>query len=127
MKSIVFAVAILCLTLGSASTALANCADDAIDTCNANHPDPGKSDDSYDLYELCIKAQLGQNCPNSAADNNAIIAEVQAARKGVAPKCPASHTLKVDWKGKEDWCIKVAALKVKRAPIASPTGIKRDR
>ncbi|WP_409526187.1 hypothetical protein [Nitrincola sp. MINF-07-Sa-05] len=51
-------------TLGFSGLAMANCADDAINTCNAKHPDPDKN---YGAYELCIKAQLGQKCPSSAS------------------------------------------------------------
>ena len=105
MKAILIGLAVFALTFGSVSIASANCADDAVDTCNAKHPDPDKSDHAYELYELCIKAQLGQQCPNSSSSNQAVLGQVQAARKGVAPKCPAGHTLKVDWKGKEDRCI----------------------
>ena len=123
MKSFVFAVTILCLALGSTSTLLANCADDAIDTCNAKHPDPDKSDQAGQLYELCIKAQLGQKCPNSAAQNKDIVAKVQKARKGVAPKCPAGHTLRVDYKGKADWCVKSTVMKVK----STSTSTERTR
>lgn len=54
------------LTFGFSAMASANCADNAVDSCNSKHPNPSKSDHAYELYELCIKAQLGQQCPNSA-------------------------------------------------------------
>ncbi len=105
MKAMLIGLAVLALTFGGVSIASANCADDAIDTCNGKHPDPDKSDHAYELYELCIKAQLGQQCPNSSSSNQAVLGQVKTARKGVAPSCPAGHTLKVNWKGKKDRCI----------------------
>lgn len=41
-----------------------NCADDAVATCNARHPDPGAPGSAKNKrYNDCIKAELGQNCP----------------------------------------------------------------
>ncbi len=122
MRRISLALIILCLALFGASTALANCADDAIDTCNEKHPDPNKSDGAYGAYELCIKAQLGQKCPNSQSGNQGILTQVQRARKGVAPKCPAGFALRVDWNGKADRCIQSTPLKFRTVPVRAAPG-----
>ncbi|WP_139349830.1 hypothetical protein [Thioalkalivibrio denitrificans] len=69
--------AILVAAMGFTGPAMANCADDAIDVCNAKHPDPDKN---YGAYELCIKAQLGQKCPKSTgpgAASNQLLAPPQ--------------------------------------------------
>ena len=88
MKIVITAIVALLLSFGIVSTVSANCADDAINTCNAKHPDSDKSDQAYDLYELCIKAQIGQNCPNSAA-GNAAIGNLQSGRKDIPKTTPS--------------------------------------
>ena len=114
MRTLITAILTLILAFGITPSASANCADDAIDTCNAKHPDPDKSDHAYELYELCIKAQIGQNCPNSAI-GTATIRDVERTRAGQAPRCAAGYTLKPDWKGNEDWCIRTSTRFTKRA------------
>jgi hypothetical protein len=112
MKPTTFVLLVLIMTFGVPGTASANCADDAIDTCNAKHPDPNKSDSAYDLYELCIKAQLGQKCPNNAAENNKILAGVKNDGKGHAPKCNRGFSLVKDFKSDgSDWCMKAKPKK----------------
>ncbi len=66
MKTSTIAIILLTATMGFSGQAMANCADDAVNTCNNKHPDPNKSNQAYELYELCIKAQLGQKCPSNS-------------------------------------------------------------
>ena len=89
-----------------ASGAMANCADNAINTCNKKHPDPDKSDHAYGLYELCIKAQIGKHCPKNSAAGKMVLRDIEKSRKGITPRCPAGYDLRVDWKGRVDWCMK---------------------
>lgn len=118
MKIRIFHLSTLIFLAAFSGAVFANCADDAIDTCNAKHPDPNKSSSAYDKYELCIKAQLGQKCPSSSAESNALKAQVAKSKKGVTPSCPRGHTLKVDWSGKRDRCV-AGKLTPKRAPAAT--------
>lgn len=83
----------------------ANCADDAVDTCNKKHPNPNSSSSAYDRYELCIKAQLGQKCPSGDASSKAITNQLSKNKKGMKPMCPKGYVLKVNWAGKRDRCI----------------------
>lgn len=67
MKASIVTSIILMASLGFSGIAVANCADDAVNTCNNKHPNPNKSDHAYELYELCLKAQLSQKCPSNAS------------------------------------------------------------
>lgn len=67
MKTAKLIPAILVAAIGFTGPVMANCADDAIDACNAKHPDPDKN---YGAYELCIKAQLGQKCPKDSGSGS---------------------------------------------------------
>lgn len=88
MRTVIIVFVTLLLSFGVVATVSANCADDAINTCNEKHPDSDKSDQAYDLYELCIKAKIGQNCPNSSA-GNAAIKGVENSRKGIQKSTPS--------------------------------------
>ncbi|SDT89217.1 hypothetical protein [Halopseudomonas salegens] len=68
MKTAKLIPAIMIAAMGFTGLAMANCADDAIDKCNEKHPDPDKN---YGAYELCLKAQLSQKCPENVGSTAA--------------------------------------------------------
>ncbi len=104
MKNYLVVLVLLLLT-GFAPGVMASCVDDAINTCNKKHSVPDKSDHAYGLYEQCIKAQIGKQCPKSTA-GKMVIRDIEKSRKGMTPRCPAGYNLRVDWKGRVDWCMK---------------------
>jgi hypothetical protein len=105
MKLLALPFAVLALGLAAPLEAAANCADDAVDTCNQKHPDPNKSKGAYQKYELCIKAQLGQKCPPNAPAGLGLLANLEEGRDGIAPACPHGYDLRVNWSGREDRCV----------------------
>ena len=88
MKTVITGAVALFLAFGVASTVSANCADDAVNTCNKKHPDPNKSDHAYELYDLCIKAQLGQKCPSNSSAGNAAIRDAQTTKRRMQQPSP---------------------------------------
>ncbi len=80
-----FASIVLAATLGYSGLVSANCADNAIDVCNAKHPNPNKSDHAYELYELCINAQLSQQCHNAADTGTSAVADFTSVKRPVLP------------------------------------------
>lgn len=85
MKRSTLSAAVLAVALGFSGLAMANCADDAVDTCNTKHPNPNKSDHAYELYELCLKAQLGQKCPGNASIHPSSVDGFATRQKPVLP------------------------------------------
>lgn len=116
MRNILVVFAVSAVAFALSGNVFANCADDAIDTCNKKHPNPNGSSGAYDKYELCIKAQLGQKCPKSNASTKALLTKVAKDKKGLKPNCPRGYNLKINWSGKEDRCIAKKA-KLKRVSI----------
>jgi len=96
---------VLLFITGFTSGVMANCADNAIHTCNREYPDPDKSDHTYGLYERCISVQINEQCPASSA-GRMVVRDIGKSRAGMTPRCPAGYDLRVDWKGQADWCIK---------------------
>lgn len=88
MKTLITAVVTLLLAVGVVSTVSANCADDAVNVCNKKHPDPNKSDHAYELYDLCIKAQIGKKCPGSSSAGNATITDTQTTKRRMQQSSP---------------------------------------
>ncbi|GGK65360.1 hypothetical protein [Amphritea balenae] len=104
MKNIFVSLASIVFLVALSGSAFANCADDAVNTCNKKHPTPNSSSNAYDKYELCIKAQLGQKCPNNSS-SKALKSQVAKNKKGLRPGCPKGYTLKINWSGKQDKCV----------------------